>query len=137
MKNKKTKKVIYVLSVLFLIIYMSGRINICLGSNTYYYNTPFDYAGAEWYCDKFELMAYTVENGGIKIESKTGEMDFYLKKLNHLYAEVCSSSDYNVENINYTSFITSYKKWWKIYRFSLDLPGKNSQVLIAHFKRVK
>jgi len=123
--------------VLYLIIYISGTINICLGSNSSYYNTPFDYVGAEWYCKKFDLKAYTVEKFKMRIVSKNGEMDFYLRRENHLYAKVFTSDYYSIESEYYISRITSYKQWWTIWGFSLDLPDKNNQEFIAHFKRVR
>ena len=133
-------KKIYVIgfSVLLLIIYIMGSVNIYLGSNSAFFNTAFDYPDAKWKCAENDIYAVNkkqtisnIERNFIVVTDNTENELFYLfprgKKLIDIY---CCNSDFDNDETKFICTVKAvYKKrFGKVYRFEISA-SDNSQIL--------
>ena len=119
---------LFIVPFLYVIIYLSGTLNFCLGSNCEYYNTAFDYE-SEWFCEEYKIHAKQINENYIELSNELSKEKYVIKKLNHLTVGVqffSNSGDYNDSQIFCHAYMKSYKKWWNLYKFELFLEDNHS-----------
>ena len=108
---------------LYIIIYLLGTLNFCMGSNCEYYETAFECEN-EWFCEEYQIHAKRINEDYIELSSDYSEEKYVIRKMSHLTVGVLNYrelGDYDDTQILYGAHMKSYKKWWKLYKFELFL----------------
>ena len=123
---KKAKRLLYIFILVYFTFYFIGTLNICLGSNSLFFNTAFDYVDSLWYCSQNNI--YAVVHDGNEylymelIDCNTNE-NYILLSLDNQTVELYKASKIDCITKTaplYRTRIKYYKKWGKIYKFKIE-----------------
>lgn len=115
--------IVIIMFSLYIIIYLAGTLNFCMGSNCEYYNTAFDYE-SEWFCEEYKIHARRINENYIELSSELSEEKYVIRKMNHITVGLQSYSElgeYCDSQIFCYARMKSYKKWWNLHKFKLIL----------------
>lgn len=128
----KARKIAFFIAVALLclaflfcsVYYMFSCSNFCLGSNTFYYVTAFEYDGSTWYCEKYNIKAKVFHNDGVYmvLTHLDSEEQIFISALDKFTFELIDCD--SVENADVAKGLELIdmqfsKRWWEVYKFNI------------------